>query len=259
MICFYHLRLNLASIASVDLYRPYGPYGSWFLDLLVLLCLETQLAFVPNLDFGVSLTMHGIDEMPWKVFLCVATWALKTIEYFRTIKGGAWRCTRCTTQDKSHVHRGTSLNTATGAMCTHWEQFTCTLAADPGAKITGAGSNWQCFHWHGPYVPSILQSSLLFVDVTVWMIVNGLHHVYIYSLYSYIYIFVIYLIYIYTYKINYFVVIVASVVLFPIFDVWKHVERFEKGPVSGASSPAPELELTAKRCKRVPCQSRSEK
>ena len=68
MICFYHLRLNLASIASVDLYRPYGPYGSWFLDLLVLLCLETQLAFVPNLDFGVSLTMHGIDEMPWKVF-----------------------------------------------------------------------------------------------------------------------------------------------------------------------------------------------
>jgi hypothetical protein len=64
MICFYHLRLNLASIASVDLYRPYGPYGSWFLDLLVLLCLETQLAFVPNLDFGVSLTMHGIDEMP---------------------------------------------------------------------------------------------------------------------------------------------------------------------------------------------------
>ena len=115
-----------------------------------------------------------------KGFLRVATWALKTIEYFRTIKGGAWRCTRCTTQDKSHVHRGTSLNTATGAMCTHWEQFTCTLAADPGAKITGAGSNWQCFHWHGPYVPSILQSSLLFVDVTVWMIVNGLHHVYIY-------------------------------------------------------------------------------
>ena len=43
--------------------------------------------------------------------------------------------------------------------------------------------------------------------------------IYIYIRYIVIYIFVIYLIYIYTYKINYFVVIVASVVLFPIFDV----------------------------------------
>ena len=81
-------------------------------------------------------------------------------------------------------------------------------------------------------------------------------------IYMCIYIYVYVYIYIYIrfiYSIKYIVVIAAIVVLFPIFDVWKHVERFEKGPVSGASSPAPELELTAKRCKRVSCQSQSEK